>query len=126
MFIAKFATTPGTPVSLPGTLAFNGATFGVSEAAGNASLTVTRTGGANGAVSVSLQLPRWLAATRPPPAVDFTAATPTLNWADGDAANKTCSIPIGNDAAVENAETFTVTLANPMGGRHSVALVRPR
>ena len=23
MFIAKFATTPGTPVSLPGTLAFN-------------------------------------------------------------------------------------------------------
>ena len=114
MYIAKFATTPGTPVSLPGTLAFSAATYGAGEAAGNASLTVSRTGGAGGAVSVSCSAAA-LGGDTATAGVDFTSATLTLNWADGDAANKSCSIPIGNDAAVENAETFTVTLANPMG-----------
>ncbi len=115
MYIAKFATTPGTPVSLPGTLAFSAATFGVGEAAGNASLTVTRTGGANGAVSVSCSAAAAGSDTATGGA-DFTATTLTLNWADGDAANKSCDIPIGNDAAVENAETFTVTLCQSHGG----------
>jgi hypothetical protein len=47
---------------------------------------------------------------------DFTAAPVTLNWADGDAANKTCAIPVANDTDIESAETFTVTLGNATGG----------
>jgi Calx-beta domain-containing protein/beta-propeller repeat-containing protein/OmpA family protein len=113
-FIAKLSTTPAGPAVQPGSLAFSAATFGVGEAAGNASVTVTRTGGANGAVSVSCSAAA-LGGDTATAAADFTATTVTLTWADGDAASKSCDIPIGNDTAVENAETFTASLANPVG-----------
>jgi hypothetical protein len=47
---------------------------------------------------------------------DFASASGTLNWADGDTADKTISVDITNDMADESDETFTVTLSNPTGG----------
>jgi hypothetical protein len=109
------STTPAGPVAQPGTLAFSAATFGVGEAAGTAAVTVTRSGGATGAVSATCTAASGGGDTAVAGS-DYTGGASTVSWADGDAANKTCSVAIANDATVENAETFTVTLSAPTGG----------
>ena len=78
----------------------------------NATVTVTRTGGSAGAVGVSFATSNGTA-TAP---ADYTAVTQTVNFANGDTANKTVNIPIINDTAVEANETVNLTLSNPTGG----------
>jgi hypothetical protein len=114
-FIVKFATTPDSVTPQPGILAFTSNTFDVSESGTAASLTVSRTGGSSGAISVTCT-----ASTDPgftaTAGVDYTAGSVTLNWADGDNANKICSVPITNDTTQEGNETFLAALSNPTGG----------
>lgn len=92
---------------------------GDGEAAGTVTVTATRTGGADGAVGVSI-------ATADGSAVapgDYTAVVAgLLSWADGDSAPKSLNITIVNDTADEPDETFTVTISAPTGG---AALARP-
>ncbi len=114
-FIVKFATTPDSATPQPGTLAFTSNTFDVGEGSATAALTVSRTGGSNGAVSVTCTAsvePGFTATA----GADFTAASVTLNWADGDNANKICSVPILDDATQEANETFLAELSSPSGG----------
>lgn len=84
----------------------------VNEGAGNATLTVNRSGNASGAVSVNYTTANGTATA----GQDYTASTGTLNWADSDTAAKTISVPITDDTLVEPAETLTVTLSAPTGG----------
>ena len=65
-----------------------------------------------GAVSVQYATVRGSAQ----PGQDYTAASGTLNWADGDMANKTFTVPITNDTVFEGNETVNLTLSNPTGG----------
>jgi hypothetical protein len=46
---------------------------------------------------------------------DYTAASGTLNWADGDSADKSATITILDDTAYEESETFTVVLSGASG-----------
>ena len=110
--------TPTTTITIvsedppqPGTLAMTAATTSVAENLGTITLAVSRTGGADGAVSAT-----YATATGTAGAGDFTAASGTLNWADGDAAAKSIVVPITNDTAYEPDETFTVTLSGATGG----------
>jgi hypothetical protein len=48
--------------------------------------------------------------------VDYTAASGTLNWANGDLSDKTFMIAFANDANVEPDETLIVTLSSIAGG----------
>jgi hypothetical protein len=114
-YLAKFATTPAGPAVVPGTVALSAATYSVNENAGTASVTVTRTSGSSGAISVSCTAAT-AGANTATAGSDYTAASTTLNWADGDAASKTCSVTIANDAADEPDETFTVSLGSVTGG----------
>ena len=98
-------------VNAPGVLAFNPDTLSVDEDAGVASLTVTRTDGSVGAVSVNYST---IAGTADA-GVDFNIASGTLDFADGET-SKTLNIPIVNDTAIEANETFSVILSNPSGG----------
>lgn len=98
-------------VNAPGVLAFNPDTLSVDEDAGVASLTVTRTDGSVGAVSVNYST---IAGTADA-GVDFNIASGTLSFADGET-SKTLNIPIVNDTAIEANETFSVILSNPSGG----------
>ncbi len=107
------AVTPtSAPVSVPGTLQFSAASYSVGEAAGSVSITATRTGGSTGAVGVNYATSNGSATA----GSDYTAASGTLNWANGDAANKNFSVVILNDTAVEGAETVALALSNPTGG----------
>ncbi len=96
-----------------GVLQFSAPNFATSEAAGNATLTVSRVGGSSGAVSVNYGTMDVNAQA----GIDYTAASGTLSWADGDATSKVISVPI-IDRKINGATplTFSVSLSAPTGG----------
>ncbi|MFT0138235.1 Calx-beta domain-containing protein [Alcanivoracaceae bacterium MT1] len=101
--------------SMPGAgtlLQFDVATTSVNEAEDSVTLTVTRTGSADGSVSVTYTTASGSAEED----VDFTPATGTLSWADGDTEPKTFSVTILDDSEDEDDETFTATLSTPTNG----------
>jgi predicted outer membrane repeat protein len=98
--------------AVPGTIQLMVSALSVNENGVTVTITATRTGGADGAVSVSY-------ATSPGTATspaDFLAALGTLNWADQDTASKSFQVTIVNDTLDEPDETFTAALSNPTGG----------
>jgi hypothetical protein len=111
MFIVKMTTREATPPPSPGSIAWTAATASISEDGGTLTLTAARTGGSAGAASVQYATANGTATA----GSDYTAASGALNWADGESGNKTVTISITNDTAVEPAETLAVTLSNPAG-----------
>ncbi|HWS70845.1 MAG TPA: Calx-beta domain-containing protein, partial [Thermoanaerobaculia bacterium] len=96
----------------PGQLQFSSATGSVNENGGTITITVTRTGGTDGAVSASYTTSNGTATA----GSDYTTTAGTVNFAAGDGVSKTFNVPITNDALVEGNETFNVTLSAPTGG----------
>ena len=110
----------------PGTLQFSASTYSVAENSGNAAVTVTRTGGSAGAVSVTFATGTGGTATA---SVDYTAVNQTVLFVNGDTTNKTVNIPILNDTTAEPDETVNLTLSNPIGatlGTRSTAVLTIR
>ncbi|MBI4325065.1 MAG: VCBS repeat-containing protein [Chloroflexi bacterium] len=95
-----------------GRLQFSQPGYSVVEGAGLVALVVQRVEGTSGAVSVSFVTSDGSAIA----AEDYQAASGTLNWANGDAANKTLTITILNNSLFETNETFAINLTNPTGG----------
>jgi hypothetical protein len=87
------------------------AAYSVSETNGSVTLTVNRTLNDAGPVSVNYATANGTATA----GGDYTAASGTLHWDDGDTAAKTFSVPILDDLATEGNETFTVTLSGLTG-----------
>lgn len=115
-----FVSAPAGPAPL---LQFELANYQVSESGAMITLRVTRDENALDAVSVDY-------ATRNGSAVsnaDFTTATGTINFADGDQTTKIISVPITNDTVAEATESLTVELTNPTGsaqiGTRSIATI---
>jgi CSLREA domain-containing protein len=77
-------------------------------------ITVQRTGGSSGAVSVDYAVTDGTANAGSDYSV--TSATGTLNWADADSADKTITITVNGDTTYEPNETVNITLSNPTGG----------
>ena len=105
------SVTPG-----PNTVQLSAASAVVNEGA-NLVLSVTRTGTLVGSASVSWAAANGsaIAGTDYGTAGNATPPSGTLSWAANDGATKTLSIPTINDATVEGAKTFTVSLSNPTG-----------
>jgi len=96
--------------SANGTLAFTAASVAGQE--GQAvTLSVSRTGGSTGAVSVQLDL---LHATTD--ANDVAISSQLLSWADGDTQDKSVAVNLAIDASSENLELLLVRMKNPQGG----------
>ena len=95
-----------------GSLSFTAGSFSVAEGAGSRTVTVRRTGGDDGAVSVAYATANGSAGA----GTDYTARSGTLSWADGDDDTKSFSVPILDDGAVEGSETVNLTLSSPGGG----------
>ncbi len=107
------SSSSSSAAALPGVLQFLSATIQVDEddVAGIVTLTVTRTGGSSGAVSVD-----WATTVGSAGAADFTGASSTLTWAAGETADKSFTVNIATDALVEGSEFFSATLSNASGG----------
>lgn len=99
-------------VAVPGQLQLSSSSYPVSEGTGTVNVTVTRTGGSDGAVSLNYATSNGTATA----GADYQATSGTLSWSDGDATSKNFSIPITDDAGVESDETINVTLSNVQGG----------
>ncbi len=100
-----------TPSS-PGTLSFSSPQFSINEnGTPVTAVTVTRTGGSNGAVSATVKLTNGTA-TAPS---DYNNNSITVNFADGEI-SKTVTVPIVNDTLPEPDETVKLILTNPTGG----------
>jgi uncharacterized repeat protein (TIGR01451 family) len=112
------ATTTTTVAAVPpppvnnGTLALAASTASVGESAGSVVLSVTRSNGTDGAVTVGYATANGTATA----GSDYSAATGTLSWAAGDGADKTITVSITGDTVDEPNETFTVALSGPTGG----------
>jgi hypothetical protein len=95
-----------------GLVGFTSTSFNVGEAEALATVNVSRTGGSQGAVSVDYDTADGSATA----GQDYTAVGGTLNWANGDAANKSFQIPILDDTDFEGDEALSVNLSQPTGG----------
>ncbi|WP_299982099.1 autotransporter domain-containing protein [uncultured Pseudoteredinibacter sp.] len=90
---------------------FSAASYDVNEDAGSATITVRRTGGSNGDVSVNYATSDDSASA----SSDYSSSAGTLNWASGDTTDKTFSVAINTDILNEPTEKVLLTLSSPAG-----------
>jgi predicted outer membrane repeat protein len=92
-------------------LQFSQDNYLVKEDGGTVSLTVTRKGNSDGAVSVKYATSDDTATA----GSDYEAKTGTLSWDDGEVVERTITINISDDSDDENNETFIVSLGETTG-----------
>jgi len=102
----------GAAAAAVGSLQLSAAGYSVAQSGGSLSVTVNRTGGSNGAISVAYATANGTAIA----GTDYTSVSGTLNWASGDAASKMISIPVSNATPYSGSKTLTVALSSPAGG----------
>lgn len=104
--------TPPPPVATPGQLTFGASSYNVPEDAGSLNVTVVRSGGDNGAVSLGYAT----AAGSALAGEDYISAQGSLSWADGETGAKSFTIQIVDNARKEEDKNFLVLLENVSGG----------
>ncbi|MEN1727948.1 MAG: Calx-beta domain-containing protein, partial [Pseudomonadota bacterium] len=109
---AALTITDDDAPPMNGSLQFDVAASSVTEGAGMATISVTRVGGTQGAVSVDYSTSDGTAMA----GSDYSSTSGTLNWADGDGAAKSFDVMVIDDATPESDETVNLTLSNPGGG----------
>ncbi len=95
----------------PGTLEFSSSTYSAAEDGTSVTITVDRTGGSDGVVSVDYATSDETAAA----GSDYTAAGGTLTFANGQTSN-TFTVNIIDDSVHEGDKTVNLTLSNATGG----------
>ena len=107
------ATPPAPPPAAPaGDLQFDAATYSVGEGATSVAITVTRTGGSRGAVSVNLAASDATATG----GEDYGTVNVVVSFGDGDTTAKSTALTVLDDADDEPDETVNLTLSAPTGG----------
>lgn len=96
----------------PGGFSFSASAYAASEGVTVATITVRRTGGRDGAVSVNYSTSDGTAVG----GQDYQPTSGTLTWADEDGADKTFEVTILGDGLDEDDETLGLTLGDPAGG----------
>jgi plastocyanin len=109
---AALAITDADAGAGAGTLQLSSAAFSVSEKGGSAPISVTRSHGSAGAVSVHYATSGGTAVA----GTNYTSTSGTLNWADGDAAAKTFNVAVLDDGVVDGSHTVNLALSSPTGG----------
>jgi len=101
----------GGPGGNPGELQLSAASYSVAEDIGNLSITVTRTNGSDGDVSVDYTTSDGSASA----GQDYAASAGTLTLLDGET-SQSFTVAILDDTEYEGDESFNLSLANAMGG----------
>jgi hypothetical protein len=112
-YVTQTVFSQGSPQSVlnPGVLQFSQPTYTVSETGGSLTVTITRTQGTVGIVSVDYALTDGTATA----GLDYTTSTGTLILQDAQT-TATFVVPILDDALAEGDETVNMALSNPTGG----------
>jgi hypothetical protein len=110
---AAVVTINGSGVhAIPGSIALSASSYGIAASAGKLSVTASRTGGTSGAVSVHYASADGTAKA----GTDYTAASGTLSWANGDSAAKSFTIAVSNATPYSGTRSFTIALSSVTGG----------
>lgn len=96
----------------PGSFSFASTTLTVNEGAGVATLTVQRTGGTDGPVSVNY----YTLAGSAHSGTEYGYTYGTLHWGAGESQSQTIDVPIKDDDIEEPTKSFQLTLDSPAGG----------
>ena len=107
------ATYAQVAVEPPGSVGFLASASSVSETAGMATISVGRAGGTVGPVSVNYTTVSGGTAFA---GTNYGSVSGTLNWADGDTAVKSFTVPIYNDNVSGPNRTVALSLSSPAGG----------
>lgn len=104
-------------LTAPGTLQLSSSTYSANENSGSVTVTVNRTGGTDGAVTVDYALGGGTAigGAACGAGIDYVNTGGTVSFANGEA-SKNFNVTLCGDTDVEPDETFDVTLSNPTGG----------
>lgn len=102
---SEFSATDATGAT--GSVQFSVSTLNVVEDVGVATVTVLRTGGTSGTLSVDYATANGTAVA----GQDYTSTAGTLTFNGGET-SKTIQIPIADDSPTEPDENFTITLSN--------------
>jgi hypothetical protein len=102
----------GSAFGAPGTIGLGETEVTVTENYGSGYVTVYRTGGSSGTVTVDFTVSGGDAT----PGSDYFTYSGTLKWYSGERFGQSISVNAQNDGTVEATETFNVTLSNPTGG----------
>ncbi|MFO1487033.1 MAG: Calx-beta domain-containing protein [Verrucomicrobiota bacterium] len=98
-------------VQAPGELLFAATNYIFGEASSNAVITVLRTNGSSGTISVSYSTTAGTAAA----GVNYTAVSGVLTFGSGEMV-KTFNLPLLENTLVQGSVGLTLTLSNPTGG----------
>lgn len=98
--------------SAAGGLGFTVVSLAVPQSDGQATLQVSRVGGAQGLVRVDYATLNGDAVA----GTDYIATTGTLTWTDGDATQKTVQVPFVTAPSLTRNKAFSVRLSNQTGG----------
>jgi len=93
-------------IPVPGVLAFTSAAASIDEGS-SADVTVARSGGTDGAVSVDLTAAA---------STEYTISPATLTWADGESTTMTVTITAASDEVLDDTESFNLQLTAATGG----------
>lgn len=102
--------TYAAPSAGPGRLGFSALAYSAREGT-TANVTITRSGGSDGAVSVTVNSSGGSATQ----GADYTGLPLTVTLAAGET-SKTITLPISDDVLIEGNESAQLTLSNPTGG----------
>ena len=101
---------------MAGRIQFTAAQWSVAEGAGNAVLTLTRSGGTAGAARVTCATDDSAPANTATAGADYTSTSQLVTFGAGQT-SATCTIPIGGDSSPsEGAETVRIFLGSPSFG----------
>ena len=92
-----------------GRINFSSTNYTGSEVDGLASITVTRTGGNVGVLTVQYATGDGTATN----GLDYLGSTNVLSWSDGDSSDRIINVPLTADGLVEGPETVNLQLFNP-------------
>ena len=101
----------GTAEDAPGAIAFDSGSYTVAENGSDATITLVRTGGSSGEVSVDVTVADGTATVT----ADYSDVSQTVTFLDGET-SKTITVPIVDDTVAESDETVSMSLSNATGG----------
>ncbi len=96
----------------PGSIQLSAAAYFVAEDGGAATITVNRSGGSDGLVSVDFAVSDGTAVA----GSDYEVTMGTLTWPDSDTTARTFTVSITDDFSIEGDETINISLSNVTGG----------
>ena len=109
---ASTSTDNEVVVDTIGQVQFDPPVYAIAETGGTITITATRTGGSANAVTVDFATVGGTATA----GKDYTAASGTLSWANGETGPKTFVVTLLDDTLVEGDETITLALSDPTNG----------